>query len=73
MKSIRISDEAYEFLKFKAKIEKRSLIKTLDLFIGIFQEVEDEKEMAAESISQSTKSKNSLAREKLVKNKKKSI
>ena len=42
MKTIRISKEAYEFLAFKAKQEKRSLVATLDLFVQIYKESQDE-------------------------------
>ena len=52
MKTIRISDEAFEFLKFKAESEKRTYKDTLDLFIEIFKEEEDET-MASKSVSQS--------------------
>lgn len=39
MKSIRISDSAYKFLKQESKRERRPLIATLDLFIELFKEV----------------------------------
>jgi len=38
MKSIRISDETYKFLKTLAKKERRSITKTLDLFVQLFEE-----------------------------------
>lgn len=59
MKTIRISNEAYKFLKFKADIDKRSLVATLDLFVEIFKEGNDEgkEELAQESLSTSKKRK----------------
>ena len=43
-KSIRISEKAYKFLSEKATEERRSVIDTLDLFIELFEEVENDKE-----------------------------
>ena len=40
MKSIKISDEAYVFLKAKAKEEYRTMSATLNLFIKLFVEAE---------------------------------
>ena len=50
MKSIRISDEAYEYLKYRANIDGRSMIRTLDRFIIMFREVENE-ELESKGIS----------------------
>lgn len=57
MKAIRISDESYGFLQKIAKKEKRSLIATLDLFIQIFKESQDEESVAEESIPPPHKAK----------------
>jgi len=56
MKTVRISNEAYEFLKFKANQEKRSLIATLDLFVQIYKESQDE-EVAREGLPKRKNSK----------------
>ena len=56
MKTIRISNEAYEFLKFKENKEKRSLIASLDLFVQIYKESQDE-EVAGEGLPKRKNSK----------------
>ena len=57
MKTIRISDEAYDFLKYMAQVNKRSLKSTLDFFVDIYKESQDEK-LEKESLSSSKKGKN---------------
>ena len=75
MKSIRISDNSYEFLKKMACEEHRSLISTLDLFIHIFKEIENEKgqELEKSCISPTQKRKVKEQKQKLVKIKNESI
>ena len=50
MKSIRISDKTYNFLKRKSDKECRSLSGTLDYFVSIFEEEECE-QLAGKSLS----------------------
>lgn len=57
MKAIRISDEAYEFLVKISKNEKRSLIATLDLFIQIFKEGQENAEVEKKSLPSTYKTK----------------
>ena len=42
MRSMKISDMAYGFIKEKARIDERSITKTLDRFVAIFMEVADD-------------------------------
>jgi predicted CopG family antitoxin len=73
MKSIRISDEAYNFLTKIAKEEKRSFISTLDLFIQIFREGQDNEGLEEKSIPPTNKIKVKNKKQALAHNKKKSI
>ena len=57
MKAIRISDEAYQFLVKISKNEKRSLIATLDLFIQIFREGQENEELEKKSLPSASKAK----------------
>jgi len=69
MKSIRISDEAYDFLSKIAIDDKRSIIATLDLFIALFKGEDIDEQMERKSLPSTTqKSRN----ESMVKVKKKS-
>jgi predicted DNA-binding ribbon-helix-helix protein len=43
MKSVRIGDKAYKFLKKIASEEKRTITATLDLFVEIYEEAHKEK------------------------------
>ncbi len=54
MKTIRISNETYEFLKFMSKQEKRSLKGTLDFFVQIYKESQDE-ELGRKGLQKSKK------------------
>lgn len=72
MKSIRISDEAYKFLSNLAIEENRSLIATLDLFVKLFKEGQDE-ELEKESLPSSYRTTVKDKVGKLDKDKKKSI
>lgn len=67
MKAIRISDEAYDFLKYKSIQEKRSLIQTLDLFVKVFKD--EEEHLEKESISPSPQK--SVQEQKMANSKKK--
>ena len=73
MRAIRISDEAYEFLSYMSRVNKRTLVSTLDLFIDIFKEVEDEKKLEKKSVSPCKEKSFEFRREKLATNKKKGI
>jgi replication-associated recombination protein RarA len=72
MKAIRISNEAYDFLVQIAKSEHRSLISTLDLFVKIFKESQDE-ELEEKGLSLTDKRETSNKIKTLAKSKKKSI
>jgi predicted CopG family antitoxin len=56
MRSIRVSNEAYDFLSEIAKSEKRSLVATLDLLIQIFKDGQDA-ELEKESLPFTNKTK----------------
>jgi len=56
MKSIRINNEAYEFLVYMAQTNKRTLVSTLDLFIEIFKEGNDAR-VEGKSLQESKKRK----------------
>lgn len=51
MRSVRISDQAYDFISDLAKAEHRSIVATLDRFILIFKEGKDGEELEGESLS----------------------
>ena len=72
MKAIRISDSAYDFLVKISKEEKRSLVSTLDFFIDLFKEVENE-ELDKGSLSSSRKTKTENTKQALASVTKKNI
>lgn len=55
MRSIRISDFAYNFLKRESEEEQRSLTKTLDLFILLVEGARDEIKLESKGVSSSKK------------------
>lgn len=58
MKSIRISDESYNFIRQIAAKERRSFVATLDLFVDLFKEANSgEGDLGREGISPSSKVK----------------
>ena len=69
MRSIRISDETYDFLRHISQKERRSLTSTLDLFVHLFKETEDEEGsgLAQESIPFTNKGKAKPKKQTLVK------
>jgi hypothetical protein len=50
MKSIRISEYAYDFLTVQSKKERRSRTKMLDYLIDIFNEDENKSRLASGSV-----------------------
>lgn len=75
MKSIRISQESYDFLKKIANNERRRLSATLDLFVEIFKEVnyDNESELARKSLLSKIKVKSKVSQSKLVKGEEENI
>jgi len=69
MKSIRISDSSYCFLKKLSLSEHRSLTSTLDLFISIFKEHEENK-LETESLSSKRMGEQKTTHEQVAKDKK---
>ena len=55
MRSVRISDNAYEFLNLLAQQDRRSIVSTLDLLIDIFKEAEKHGQLESTGISSTTK------------------
>lgn len=52
-RSIRISNKAFDFIKERANQDYRSMTDTLDFFIAIFREAEDEAKLENQSLSPS--------------------